>query len=78
MTDQIKKAINDNKVVRWFLRGLAGLVLVNFTAHILFHTWKEGDIPMGVNRWTLTIGCLAIWAAWEAVQQFLTRKLGNK
>ena len=77
MTDEIKKRISDNKLVRWFLRILAGIILVNFTAHILHYTWKEGDIPMGINRWALIIGCLTIWAAFEAFQEFLKRKAGQ-
>ncbi|NJB36397.1 hypothetical protein [Croceivirga sp. JEA036] len=78
MTDKINTAIQpikENQFVRRFLRTLTGLILVNFTAYILYHTWFTVDIPMGANKWLLVIGCISCWAAWEAALKWLKRKL---
>jgi hypothetical protein len=77
MTKEIKNAINDNKVVRWFLRSLTGCILINNTIYAIVKLWTVDQVPFGTNAWILTIGSLATWAAWEASLKFLNRKLGE-
>ena len=77
--DKAKELIAEDKFVRRFLRILTGIILINYTAYIVFHLWtNKGVVPMNTTGWSILIGCLSIWAAWEGAQQFLNRKLGNK
>lgn len=76
-TEKAKEFISENKAVRWFLRGLSGVILMNFTAYIVYHLWANQEIPMTSAMWWILLGCLALWAAWEGAQKYLNRKLGN-
>lgn len=77
MTQEIKERLSEDQAVRWFLRGLTGIILVFYTGYIIWKKFTTDEVPLSTKDWSIIIGSIAIWATWEAARKFLNRKLGN-
>ena len=72
--ENLKQTLFEDKIVRWFLRSLSGLILIFYTIWILHSKWSTGDANMNKQDWKIVIGCIVIWAAWEAIRPFIIKK----
>lgn len=77
MTQELKEKLGEDKAVRWFLRGLTGIILVFYTGYIIYKKSTTDAVPLSTKDWSIIVGSIAIWATWEAARKFLNRKLGN-
>ena len=75
MTKEIKETIGEDKYVRWFLRTLTGLILIFYTAYIIWKKFTTDEVPLNIKYWSIIIGSIAVWATWEAVRKYLNNKL---
>lgn len=75
--DEIKEKIGEDKLVRWFLRSLTGLLLIFYTGYMVYSKTTTGSLNMNNQDWTVIVSSIAIWATWEAVRKYLNNKLGS-
>jgi len=72
--EELKETLQENKIVRWFLRSLTGLLLIFYTGYIVYSKITTGTPNMNSQDWMIVIGGIVIWAAWEAIRPFLMKK----
>lgn len=72
-----KKYIIENKVTKWFVRGLTGIVLAAYTLDIVQHIVIDNN-PISYNGtdWLLIAGSLTVWVAFESAVAWLKKKTG--
>jgi succinate dehydrogenase hydrophobic anchor subunit len=70
----LKETLAENKLVRWFLRSLTGLLLIFYTGYIMYSKVTTGTPNMNAQDWSIVLGGIVVWAAWEAIRPFLLKK----
>ena len=73
--NEIKEKIGEDKLIRWFLRTLTGLLLIFYTGYMVHSKLTTGSLNMNGQDWTVIVSSIAIWAVWEAVRKYLNNKL---
>ncbi|CAG2532917.1 hypothetical protein MAR621_03111 [Maribacter dokdonensis] len=73
--EELKQKLIDDKLVRWFLRSLTGLLLVFYTGYMIYMKATTHTIPLATNDWLIIVGSTSMWAAWEGVRMWLVNKL---
>lgn len=76
--ENIKETLFEDKIVRWFLRSLTGVLLVFYTYYIIHSKLTIGKPNLTAQDVTIIVSGIAIWATWEAVRVYLNKKLANK
>lgn len=65
----------ENKIVKWFIRVLTGIILGAYTLTIVQKVViKNESIDLNGDDWMLIVGCLTIWLAFESAVSWLKRK----
>ena len=66
----------ENVVIRRFLRGLSGLILLAYTGYIIYRKLKFGAVNIDTTDVSVIGGCLAVLLAIEAVRYYVKKRLG--
>lgn len=66
----------ENKIVKWFIRVLTGIILGAYTLTIVQKV-VIADEPLAFSGqdYGIIIGCLTIWLAFESAVAWLKRKV---
>jgi len=75
--EEFKDTRLERKFSKWFLRALAGVLLVYFTYDFIKVNEQTGDITIGAAKASLLIFCVAVYLAIEVVSYYITKKLKN-
>lgn len=75
MSNDVVANALDNKITKWFVRGLTGIILGSYTFFIVqTKIILREDLNFHGDDWWVIGGSLAIWIAFEAVRAYLKRK----
>lgn len=65
----------ENKIVKWFVRTLTGIILGAYTLTIVQKiVIKDEEIQFDGDDWTIMIACLIVWLAFESGVAWLKRR----
>ena len=65
----------ENKIVKWFIRTLTGIILGAYTLTIIqSKIILREDINLNGDDWTIIGGCLVVWLAFESAVAWLKKK----
>ena len=67
----------DGIVVKLFIRGLTGIILAFYVFYAIVHKWKDGIVNIDADDWALIGGSMSVWLAFEAVREYLKKKLNK-
>ena len=68
----------ENKIVKWFIRILTGVILGAYTLTIVQKVVIKSE-PLNFNGddWMIIVGCLVIWLAFESAVAWLKKKASD-
>ncbi len=75
--EKLEQSIAEDIFVRRFLRVLTGIILVFYTGYAMWMKATTHEVPFKSEDWYLILGSLCIWATWEAVRSYLSKKLNS-
>jgi len=65
----------ENKIVKWFIRLLTGIILGAYTLTIVQTVViNKESINLNGDDWILIVGCMTIWLAFESAVAWIKRK----
>ena len=65
----------ENKIVKWFIRGLTGIILGAYTLTIVQQVViAKESVDLNGDDYTIIGACLVIWLAFESAVEWLKRR----
>lgn len=68
----------DNKIAKWFVRVICGVILLAYMTHIIqVKVIERHELNLNADDWGILGVSMGIWIAYESVVAFLKKKAGN-